>query len=424
MKIKKYAIGIIGTLMIMMLASCSGSQKEETINKESEVKSPVIKNLEIEINNKKIDLVNSESGIVISKDLLSQMGGDVESELNGVWEEKQLKVYSTCGDDTIRSRLIIKNLGNKDVKINGIQIGEKREEVKKKWEDEKLETMCMGNTDIAVYNNLCEVECKFEDEKLVEMIYKYNPVEGLASTSLKNLEEDTDWKNLDEEEEEEYDEYIEAKKGLVYPTKFNFSKEEEKEYVSVIQEYENKYGELRVINDRQAYGVCFLKFLDLKEDGTPQLMIGYSDKEEVVDGQIYMNYSFDIWDLEDEKAVKVDSGECLPEDGDYKSFLIIEREGKKYVVSGEKMPECERDQIYHGYKNGEFGIVRHEKKDGIYYAIDGEEMSREDYLDQLWIYEEESKDEFCLNGYWEEEKTELWRDICFVKEVLHMKQDS
>ncbi len=413
MKTKKYFIGIIGILMLMMFIGCSTGK--ENINKDSVVKSPIIENLEIEINNKKIELVNSENGIDISKDLLKQIGGNVESELNGVWTEKQLEVLAGFENKEESGRLVIKNLGNKKVKINGMKIGDMREKLKKKWEDEKWKTMRIGNIDIIVYNSLCEIECKFEDDKLAEIIYKYNPVEGLLSTNLEDLDENSDWENLDEDIKKE-------KKKLIYPTKFDFSKEEEQEYAAVINQYEEKYGKLQIVND-QPRGVCFLKFLDLKNDNSIQLMVGYSSKEEVVDGKMYMDYSFDIWDYEDGKAVKVDSGECFHQDGDYKLFLILEQEGQKYIVSSENLPECERDQKYHGYKNGKFGIARYEKKDGIYYAINGEEILQEDYYDRLWISKKDSQDEFRLNDYGIECKNELWKGIYFVKEVLHMKND-
>lgn len=416
MKKKKYFIGIIGILMIMMFIGCNTSKSEKNINKDSAVKSPIIENLEVEIDNKKIELVNSKNGIDISKDLLKQIGGNVESELNGVWTEKQLEVLAGFGNEKEIGRLVIKNLGNKEVKINGMQIGEERDKIKEKWEKDKLKIMCIGNIEIVVYNAFCEVECKFEDDKLDEITYKYNPVEDLLFTELESLDEDIDWENIDEEDMKK------EKRKLVYPLRFDFSEKEEKEYIAVIEKYEKKYGELKIINN-QPKGVCFLKFLDLKGNDTPQLMIGYSSKEEVVDNKVYLDYSFDIWDLEDGKAIKVDSGECFRQDGDYKSFLILENNTKKYVVSSESMPECEMDQMYHGYKDGKFGVARYEKKDGIYYAIDGKEVSREKYYNQLWVSKKGFQDKFRLNDYGIECKKELWEEICFVKKVLHMKND-
>lgn len=413
MKKKKYFIGIIGILMVMMFIGCntSKSEKEENVNKDSAVKSPIIENLELEIDNKKIELVNSKNGIDISKDLLKQIGGNVESELNGVWTEKQLEVLAGFGNEKEIGRLVIKNLGNKEVKINGMQIGEERKKIEKKWKKDKLETISIENSEVIAYGELCEMECKFEDDKLSEIIYKYNPVEDLLSIELENSdEEDDDWEDTEEEE-----------RKLVYPSKFNFSKEEEKEYAAVIEKYEEKYGKW-IEGEYYEKGVCFLKFLDLKGDDTVQLMIGYSSEESIND-KVYLDYSFDIWDLEDGKAIKVDSGECFRRDGDYKSFLILENNTKKYVVSSESMPECEMDRMYHGYKDGKFEVVRYEKKDGVYYAIDGREVSREEYEDQLWIYKKDSQDEFCLNGYEMDYAVELWNEICFVKEALHMEKD-
>lgn len=156
----------------------------------------------------------------------------------------------------------------------------------------------------------------------------------------------------------------------------------EQGYVSVIKSYEEKYGEYQSseVNARIVWkGVCFLYLLDLNDDDTDELIIGYQAGD--VADQASIHYMFDIYGYENQEAKLLASSESWASVNSplFGWIAIIDDNGNKYV----QFSDSSYSHEYYGYDpEGNFGAV-HTLRNTI---MDGEYPNR-------WLYNSEAIDD-------------------------------
>ncbi len=412
---KRWLIIMTSIIITIVFSGCLENRKKKNIGANS-----VFENLDIIIDEENINFDKFKSSVEITEVLAKQImeklpeefwdndywGLDQEDDMEYMnWFGGEVGIYAYVNrENSSMYNFKLENNGNKRVKINGIGIQDKREKIEEKWEKENLEVISMKdeyyNYDVAVYNNACDIICTFENNKLIYITYEYD---STGQTVLEYREKD------EEEYRGDYDDE-ESEKKVTYPTEIHLNKKEKQEYARVISEYEEKYGEFQMNEVRK---MSYLKLLDLKNDDTVQLMIGYAD---INKQNSTIDYSYDIWNLEDEKAVKVDTGDSIHWDGGLEVFSIVEYKGQKYIVSGDRAPRCDTGLMYHGYKDGKFGIVRYEENGEDYYAIDGKKVSLIEFEKQEWETKVDASDTIELNY-----GVDFSDEIHQVKEILNME---
>lgn len=406
-------------MAVIICSGYSANKEERNISKNK-----AFENLNITIDEKKIDFDKSENKVEVLENLVKQViekfpeeiwgngyyGVDEEDDVEDMYwygEKLEIAVWMDKKNNSISS-FKFQNGGNKRLKINGIGIGDDREKIEERWEKEKIEVINIkdgyNDLDVSAYNDNCYVICTFENDKVIDITYEYD----LTGQNLLEYREKSK-----EKYEEDYNEE-ENEKKVTYPTKIHLSKKEKQEYAGVIREYEEKYGKCQ---EEEVKKISCVKFIDLKGDDTVQLMIWYADinREWLNLGYSFLDYSFDIWDLENEKAVKVGTGDSIHYDGGTEEFSIVEYEGQKYIVSSDREDSCDSGLIYYGYKDGKFGIVWYEGED--YCILDGKKIPGRGFKDENWEDKIEASDNIGLN-YGMDFSDELHQ----VKEILDIEK--
>lgn len=168
----------------------------------------------------------------------------------------------------------------------------------------------------------------------------------------------------------------------MYRTQDMMSLEERyQEYMQLISKYESMYGVAKAYKEDEWFsymtGLCFIKLVDFDGDGQEELLLVRQSDVNDSWGE-HREYIFEVWGYPDNKMVMLDSGELFGTDGGVKSVYLTEYNSNIYLVTGGM--DSFGYYCYHGYSNGDFGVVREAEwdYDGEYIcSIDGVDVPHE-----------------------------------------------
>lgn len=161
------------------------------------------------------------------------------------------------------------------------------------------------------------------------------------------------------------------------------SEERYQAYAELIENYESQYGIAKVhkMDEWFSYmtGLCFMKLVDFTQSGQEDLLLVYQTNVDNAWG-VSREYTFEVWGFQGNKMVMLDSGELFGTDGGVKTVYLTEYNENIYLVTGGT--DSFGYYYYHGYSNGEFGIVREAEWDWdeeYICSIDGIDVTYEEF---------------------------------------------
>ena len=161
------------------------------------------------------------------------------------------------------------------------------------------------------------------------------------------------------------------------------NEERYKAYADLIENYESQYGIAKVqkMDEWFSYmtGLCFMKLVDFTQSGQEDLLLVYQTNVDNAWG-VSREYTFEVWGFQGNKMVMLDSGGLFGTDGGVKTVYLTEYNENIYLVTGGT--DSFGYYYYHGYSNGEFGIVREAEWDWdeeYICSIDGIDVTYEEF---------------------------------------------
>ena len=171
-------------------------------------------------------------------------------------------------------------------------------------------------------------------------------------------------------------------------------------YAAIVRRYENDYKKLTFLNvDGFDYyiGVFEAKLIDFDQDGSDELLIGYSTPREDVE-QYIPQPKLDVWTMKNGAPVQVYEGANVGH-GDIGSHCaLIDFDGKYCLCTGYN--GYEMDLTLLSLEKGSFTEYLNLKSDmdGSYYKINGEDAS-EDQWKELYQKIDDDPEEHFHSGY-------------------------
>jgi len=154
-------------------------------------------------------------------------------------------------------------------------------------------------------------------------------------------------------------------------------------YAELIENYESQYGIANVhkMDEWFSYmtGLCFMKLVDFTQSGQEDLLLVYQTNVDNAWG-VSREYTFEVWGYQGNGMVMLDSGELFGTDGGVKTVYLAEYDENIYLVTGGT--DSFGYYYYHGYSNGEFGIIREAEWDWdeeYICSIDGIDVTYEEF---------------------------------------------
>ena len=171
-------------------------------------------------------------------------------------------------------------------------------------------------------------------------------------------------------------------------------------YAAIVRRYENDYEKLTFLNvDGFDYyiGVFEAKLIDFDQDGSDELLIGYSTPREDVE-QYIPQPKLDVWTMKNGAPVQIYEGANVGH-GDIGSHCaLIDFDGKYCLCTGYN--GYEMDLTLLSLEKGSFTECLNLKSDidGSYYKINGEDAS-EDQWKELCLKIDDDPEEHFHSGY-------------------------
>ena len=171
-------------------------------------------------------------------------------------------------------------------------------------------------------------------------------------------------------------------------------------YAAIVRKYENNYKKLTFLNvDGFDYyiGVFEAKLIDFDQDGSDELLIGYSTPREDVE-QYIPQPKLDVWTMKNGAPVQVYEGANVGH-GDIGSHCaFIDFDGKYCLCVG--YGGYEIDLTLLSLENGSFTEYLNLKSDmdGSYYMINGEDADKDQWK-ELYQKIENNPEEHFHNGF-------------------------
>lgn len=171
-------------------------------------------------------------------------------------------------------------------------------------------------------------------------------------------------------------------------------------YAAIVRKYENDYKKLTFLNvDGFDYyiGVFEAKLIDFDQDGSDELLIGYSTPREDVE-QYIPQPKLDVWTMKNGAPVLIYEGANVGH-GDIGSHCaLIDFDGKYCLCTG--YGGYEIDLTLLSLEKGSFTEYLNLKSDidGSYYKINGEDAS-EDQWKELYLKIDDDPEEHFHSGY-------------------------
>ena len=171
-------------------------------------------------------------------------------------------------------------------------------------------------------------------------------------------------------------------------------------YAAIVRRYENDYKKLTFLNvDGFDYyiGVFEAKLIDFDQDGSDELLIGYSTPREDVE-QYIPQPKLDVWTMKNGAPVQIYEGANVGH-GDIGSHCaLIDFDGKYCLCTGYNGYEMNLSLL--SLEKGSFTECLNLKCeiDGSYYKINGEDAS-EDQWKELYLKIDDDPEEHFHSGY-------------------------
>ena len=171
-------------------------------------------------------------------------------------------------------------------------------------------------------------------------------------------------------------------------------------YAAIVRRYENDYEKLTFLNvDGFDYyiGVFEAKLIDFDQDGSDELLIGYSTPREDVE-QYIPQPKLDVWTMKNGAPVQIYEGANVGHGDIESNCAFIDFDGKYCLCVG--YGGYEIDLTLLSLEKGSFTEYLNLKSDidGSYYKINGEDADKEQW-DELFQKIENNPEEHFHNGF-------------------------
>ena len=171
-------------------------------------------------------------------------------------------------------------------------------------------------------------------------------------------------------------------------------------YAAIVRRYENDYKKLTFLNvDGFDYyiGVFEAKLIDFDQDGSDELLIGYSTPREDVE-QYIPQPKLDVWTMKNGAPVQIYEGANVGHGDIESNCAFIDFDGKYCLCVG--YGGYEIDLTLLSLEKGSFTEYLNLKSDidGSYYKINGEDADKEQW-DELFQKIENNPEEHFHNGF-------------------------
>lgn len=172
-------------------------------------------------------------------------------------------------------------------------------------------------------------------------------------------------------------------------------------YKEIVEQYSSKECGYRYLDSRIVTGgYCFSKLVDFDGDGAEELVLSYTGSEyDMVNlSNTIDDYIVEVWTFIDGKSELLFSGEPFSFNGDGRSIVLVENEGKIYLKTGET--DADLHSVYYGYEGGEFRpVVSFDAEIAtLSRKINGKEATNEEWVKESNKYK--NKEEYLLQGYY------------------------
>ena len=171
-------------------------------------------------------------------------------------------------------------------------------------------------------------------------------------------------------------------------------------YAAIVRKYENDYKKLTFLNvDGFDYyiGVFEAKLIDFDQDGSDELLIGYSTPREDVE-QYIPQPKLDVWTMKNGAPVQIYEGANVGHGDIESNCAFIDFDGKYCLCTGYNGYEMNLSLL--SLEKGSFTECLNLKCeiDGSYYKINGEDADKEQW-DELFQKIENNPEEHFHNGF-------------------------
>ena len=171
-------------------------------------------------------------------------------------------------------------------------------------------------------------------------------------------------------------------------------------YAAIVRKYENNYKKLTFLNvDGFDYyiGVFEAKLIDFDQDGSDELLIGYSTPREDVE-QYIPQPKLDVWTMKNGAPVQIYEGANVGHGDIGSNCAFIDFDGKYCLCVG--YGGYEIDLTLLSLENGSFTEYLNLKSDmdGSYYMINGEDADKDQWK-ELYQKIENNPEEHFHNGF-------------------------
>lgn len=159
------------------------------------------------------------------------------------------------------------------------------------------------------------------------------------------------------------------------------------------------------------YGTSFLQLLDFDGDGRDEFIVVRTASEYDADNlpMTITDYVLEIYQYKNAAVEKIYEGEPFSYNGDGRSVVLAENEGKWYLKTGET--DANMDVTYYGMKNGEFVPITTLSVDLVTLSrkINGKEATQEEWDSISQKYGNQKS--YVIQGYVTDYNTLLARDM-------------